>query len=198
MFHSQDSSSNKIIRNYTVPITIKTIGHLHAHTWNMLSFSDDVMTEFRLNGQDSEYCPEFMPTNKSLCMSTLLESNRMINLAPGCTSTATTTRSKKRTKKHTQECVFCKNNGEQEAYYKQHVLKDSKGRVVCPILRAYTCPICNAKGDDAHTIKYCPKNTNPETVATMTALKAHRTSTGYRRNENFFCLRSSEIYKSHA
>jgi protein nanos 1 len=142
------------------------------------------MTEFRLNGQDSEYCPEFMPTNKSLCMSNFLDSNKMINLAAGCTSAATTTRSKKRTKRQIQECVFCKNNGEQETYYKQHVLKDSVGRVVCPILRAYTCPICNAKGDDAHTIKYCPKNNNPEVVATMTTLKTHRSSTGHRRNKS--------------
>jgi protein nanos 1 len=141
------------------------------------------MREFRLNGQDSEYCPEFMPTNKSLCMSTFLESNRMIDLATGFTSTAPTTRSKKRTKRLIQECVFCKNNGEQETYYKQHVLKDSAGRVVCPVLRAYTCPICNAKGDDAHTIKYCPKNNNPEVVATMTVLKAHRTATGHRGNK---------------
>lgn len=142
------------------------------------------MREFRLNGQDSEYCPEFMPTDRSSCMSTFLESNRMINLAVGCTSTASTIRCKKKTKKQIQECVFCKNNGEQESYYRRHILKDSEGRVVCPILRAYTCPICNAKGDDAHTIKYCPLNSNPEAVATITALKAHRTSIGQRRNKS--------------
>lgn len=148
------------------------------------SFPDDVMREFRLNGQDSEYCPEFMPMDRSSHMSTFLESNRTINLASGCTSTATIIRSKKKTKKQMQECVFCKNNGEQESYYKRHILKDSEGRVVCPILRAYTCPICNAKGDDAHTIKYCPLNKNPEAVAAMNALKAHRTSTGHRRNKS--------------
>lgn len=58
-----------------------------------------------------------------------------------------------------QECVFCKNNGESENIYKSHVLKDIYGRVQCPILRLYQCPICgNPGGDKAHTIRYCPKN----------------------------------------
>ena len=30
------------------------------------------------------------------------------------------------------------------------------GKVVCPILYAYKCPICHATGDYAHTLKYCP------------------------------------------
>jgi protein nanos 1 len=71
-----------------------------------------------------------------------------------------------------------------ESYYKQHILKDSVGRIVCPILRAYTCPICNATGNTAHTIKYCPLNTNPEQIAPINTLKAHRTSTGHRRNKS--------------
>jgi protein nanos 1 len=56
-------------------------------------------------------------------------------------------------------CVFCKNNGEMESVYASHILKDDDGRVLCPILRAYTCPICGDSGDTAHTIKYCPQNT---------------------------------------
>ena len=65
-------------------------------------------------------------------------------------------------------CVFCRNNGEEESFYASHSLKDLEGRVTCPVLRAYTCPICGANGDEAHTIKYCPKNqsntniTNPK------------------------------------
>jgi len=58
----------------------------------------------------------------------------------------------------TQCCVFCRNNKEDESVYTSHVLKDSEGRTVCPILRAYTCPICKANGDNSHTIKYCPEN----------------------------------------
>lgn len=57
-------------------------------------------------------------------------------------------------------CVFCRNNKEDESVYTSHVLKDSEGRTVCPILRAYTCPICKANGDNSHTIKYCPENQN--------------------------------------
>eukprot|EP00112_Aurelia_sp_Birch-Aquarium-sp1_P002212 Seg1237.2 transcript_id=Seg1237.2/GoldUCD/mRNA.D3Y31 product="Nanos 1" protein_id=Seg1237.2/GoldUCD/D3Y31 len=57
-----------------------------------------------------------------------------------------------------QVCVFCRNNGESEAVYSSHILKDAEGRTTCPILRAYTCPICKANGDNSHTIKYCPLN----------------------------------------
>lgn len=54
-------------------------------------------------------------------------------------------------------CVFCRNNGAPEEVYGSHVLKTPDGaRVLCPILRAYTCPLCSANGDSAHTIKYCP------------------------------------------
>ena len=54
--------------------------------------------------------------------------------------------------------MFCKNNGEDESFYLNHTLKDDLGRVTCPILSAYTCPICGATGSVAHTIKYCPRN----------------------------------------
>ncbi len=60
--------------------------------------------------------------------------------------------------KKPQVCVFCRNNGESESFYTSHYLKDSEGKVTCPVLRAYTCPLCGANGDSAHTIKYCPEN----------------------------------------
>lgn len=60
--------------------------------------------------------------------------------------------------KKPQVCVFCRNNGESESFYTSHYLKDSEGKVTCPVLRAYTCPLCGANGDKAHTIKYCPEN----------------------------------------
>lgn len=57
------------------------------------------------------------------------------------------------------ECVFCKNNNEEPDVYKSHILKDPESRIVCPILRAYDCPIChNGGGEKAHTVRYCPLN----------------------------------------
>ncbi|KAK2721081.1 hypothetical protein QYM36_003375 [Artemia franciscana] len=56
-----------------------------------------------------------------------------------------------------RECVFCKNNGEEETMYKSHILKDKFNKVQCPVLRKYVCPHCGESGDKAHTKKYCDK-----------------------------------------
>ena len=71
--------------------------------------------------------------------------------------------------KKPQVCVFCRNNGETESFYTSHYLKDAGGKVTCPVLRAYTCPLCGANGDAAHTIKYCPENS--QSVKNGSALK---------------------------
>jgi len=63
---------------------------------------------------------------------------------------------RKSAKQEPKICVFCRNNGAPEEVFGSHVLKTPEGRVVCPILRAYTCPLCGASGAAAHTIKYCP------------------------------------------
>ncbi|XP_026545279.1 nanos homolog 2 [Notechis scutatus] len=55
-------------------------------------------------------------------------------------------------------CNFCKHNGESKKVYSSHTLKRADGVVVCPILRNYTCPLCGATADKAHTLKYCPNN----------------------------------------
>jgi hypothetical protein len=54
-------------------------------------------------------------------------------------------------------CRFCEKNGEKEAIFSSHPLKDSLGKVVCPVLRSHKCPKCKESGDYAHTIKYCPE-----------------------------------------
>ncbi|KII70050.1 Nanos 1 [Thelohanellus kitauei] len=52
-------------------------------------------------------------------------------------------------------CGFCKNNNEPEYIYRSHRLKRNS-KITCPILWLYTCPLCQATGENAHTIKYCP------------------------------------------
>lgn len=56
-------------------------------------------------------------------------------------------------------CQFCKNNGEPEEFFRSHILRNpGDGKVVCPVLRVYSCPVCNNGGGDyAHTKSYCPQ-----------------------------------------
>ncbi|KAH0950269.1 hypothetical protein HN011_010095 [Eciton burchellii] len=123
---------------------------------------EEIMEEFRHNGRDFEYCPD-------------LDTDATRQIIP---------RRKKNKKPLPTECVFCRNNGEEETYYREHLLKDVDGRVQCPVLRAYTCPICGACGDVAHTIKYCPKGPyNPNSISTANAFKYSRNSTGKRRSK---------------
>ncbi|XP_076358873.1 nanos homolog 3-like [Tachypleus tridentatus] len=89
--------------------------------------------------------------------------------------------SRKVTNKYRQMfCVFCKKNGEDAEFCENHMLRDKEGRVVCPVLRAYNCPICNNQGGDyAHTVSYCPQRQNP--ISTVATLNTKRTSVGKRR-----------------
>ncbi|XP_015276369.1 PREDICTED: nanos homolog 2-like [Gekko japonicus] len=63
-----------------------------------------------------------------------------------------------------QICQFCKHNGESKNVYSSHPLKREDGRVVCPILRNYVCPLCGATADKAHTLKYCPLNQGKQSL----------------------------------
>merc|ERR1712150_165550 len=75
-----------------------------------------------------------------------------------------------------------KNNGEDEAFYLNHTLKDDAGYVRCPVLWKYRCPICGATGAVSHTIKYCPQNRGgaPPEYAPVSMLKQLRPSVGFR------------------
>ncbi|XP_056425087.1 nanos homolog 3 [Hyla sarda] len=70
-------------------------------------------------------------------------------------------------------CTFCKHNGEAPSLYNAHSLKNNTGRVVCPILRSYTCPQCGATGDKAHTRRFCPLTKDTYTSVYHTTTKNH-------------------------
>uniref|UniRef100_H3B539 Nanos C2HC-type zinc finger 2 n=1 Tax=Latimeria chalumnae TaxID=7897 RepID=H3B539_LATCH len=61
-------------------------------------------------------------------------------------------------------CNFCKHNGESKTVFSNHQLKREDGKIACPILRKYVCPLCFATGDTAHTLKYCPLNQEKQTL----------------------------------
>ncbi|KAM5145615.1 nanos homolog 2 [Mantella aurantiaca] len=71
-------------------------------------------------------------------------------------------------------CCFCKHNGESRHIYMGHNLKDDEGRVICPVLRMYSCSLCGATGDSSHTKKYCPLNKDKHCLYT----KSGRNSSG--------------------
>jgi hypothetical protein len=60
-----------------------------------------------------------------------------------------------RNKNKEVRCSFCQNNGECEYIWRSHSIKDLFGKITCPLLMAYTCPICGESGEKAHTITYC-------------------------------------------
>ncbi|XP_042875553.1 uncharacterized protein LOC122255497 isoform X2 [Penaeus japonicus] len=61
----------------------------------------------------------------------------------------------------TKFCGFCKSNGAMAKNFLSHPLRNDYGKLVCPVLRSYTCPNCGATGDTAHTSSYCPSKRQP-------------------------------------
>lgn len=113
---------------------------------------------------DSINSQEFRPFKSStigdaICRSELLSNKVVGKMAKSGKSSQSMMPSEKQRGSQRQICVFCRNNGESKEFYSGHTLKDAEGNTSCPILRAYTCPLCKACGDKSHTIKYCPKYT---------------------------------------
>ena len=77
-------------------------------------------------------------------------------------------------------CQFCHSNGETKAQYQSHMLRNFNGLVTCPVLRAFTCPICKVTGDYAHTVSYCPQNKTGmlHYKLSMTELKKKKNTAG--------------------
>lgn len=77
-------------------------------------------------------------------------------------------------------CSFCKNNKEVREWYMSHQLKDTIGRVTCPVLRSYECPLCDATGDNAHTVGHCPLNPNRHNSLPL-AVRTKANATGKKK-----------------
>lgn len=143
------------------------------------------LEDFRHNGHDSELdtIDSFqVELRQHSAMETVIRNENSRNVNPIVLQVLEFKERKKlqRRAKAKKICVFCKNNGETSSVYSSHVLKDCDGRVCCPILRKYTCPLCGLSGDAAHTIKYCPRNQGD--APTLAVLQSNRVSNGKKRH----------------
>nr|XP_039267032.1 uncharacterized protein LOC120342317 [Styela clava] len=77
-------------------------------------------------------------------------------------------------------CSFCKNNKEVKEWYLSHQLKDPIGRVTCPVLRSYVCPLCDATANNAHTIGHCPLNPDRRNSLPL-AIRSKANATGKKK-----------------
>lgn len=98
--------------------------------------------------------------NESGYLRFMLDSTKLTNSSSAQTGRTSIEKSKRMLRKlprQSMECVFCKNNNEPAELVRGHAVRDFTGKVTCPILRTFRCPICGATGDKAHTVKYCPQ-----------------------------------------
>jgi HD superfamily phosphohydrolase len=65
-------------------------------------------------------------------------------------------------------CKICKDNGKSKNMYESHNVKNEKGMVCCPVLKAHICEKC---GKNGHTKTYCTKSFTSEKNTTYIATK---------------------------
>jgi len=140
------------------------------HSFNPLEMiRSDAYEEFRSNGVDTDLDEldvyQFKLRESSTVSTGKAASSRQLTCpVPRSTSTNPALSSYLALKDHRKNlrkakgCVFCKNNGEAVSFYSNHNVKEYDGKVSCPVLRQYVCPICGVSGDNAHTVRYCPMN----------------------------------------
>ena len=129
--------------------------------FNQISYNNNKMGNYNIFGQNFKFWDaNFNLENKN---NHIIADNYSNSDNDSIGSIAVSQPKRDRTSKDLQfpktqlECAFCKNNKETPEQYKSHVLKNPEGKVSCPVLRQYDCPIChNGGGDYAHTVRYCP------------------------------------------
>ncbi|GAA48485.1 nanos homolog 1 [Clonorchis sinensis] len=93
-------------------------------------------------------------------------------------------------------CVFCRNNNAPFEMYTTHKVKDSFGRVTCPVLRQFTCPVCGSTGDQAHTIRYCPwlsTGATPRVSANNNFTNAQRSTTAISNSTSLMHRQTTSV-----
>ncbi|XP_059055989.1 uncharacterized protein LOC131849864 isoform X2 [Achroia grisella] len=144
-----------------------------AHTNGTVPYINEGTNNMSAGMRDDTITPEQLRVLSSLPLNVVYSLLRELEQICG----------EKRVKKRVpeQECRFCKNNGERLSYYRSHPLRDADG-VACPVLRAFTCPRCGARGPRAHTAKYCPLSTNEERMKSAAMMRSVRMASGRIRS----------------
>lgn len=137
-FQKQFEKTKNMVMEYEPNETI----HSRIITRGSSSSSSSLQCSLNISWNDSGYSTSPEKSNAP-CWNTEPESTQCTN------------RSSKKSRRFT--CVFCKKNGERNLVVYSHNIKDEEGRVTCPVLRNYICPLCGISGDNAHTQSYCPK-----------------------------------------
>ncbi|XP_029729869.2 uncharacterized protein LOC115254181 [Aedes albopictus] len=174
-YGSPDSGVNDLSATFQ-ELTIDVDGMVQELFERNKRDTDSIRQDFIRNGIDSSIA-ECVPTrrlpppgfgalskwplsaceNNSSTAGTNLKDNKMDEPERKANKSTYQSNRRKRSKENEDYCVFCYNNREKQEIYLDHCCRDEEGYVICPKLRKYVCPYCQATGQLAHTKKYCPK-----------------------------------------